>query len=69
MLEKAASLYIQLKMFKQAAPLMSKIKSPVILRLYAKSKESEGAYKEAEKAYEKVSYIIKIIKLSLLIIL
>ena len=33
---------------------MNKIKSPVLLRLYAKSKESEGAYKEAEKAYEKV---------------
>ncbi len=37
---------------------MSKIKSPKILTLYAKSKESEGAYKEAEKAYEKVIYSI-----------
>jgi len=34
---------------------MNKIKSPKILILYAKSKEFEGSYKEAEKAYEKVN--------------
>ena len=37
---------------------MNKIKSPVLLRLYAKSKESEGAYKEAESAYQKVREIL-----------
>ena len=31
MLEKSASLYISMKMFQQAAPLMSKIKSPKLL--------------------------------------
>lgn len=30
---------------------MSQIKSPKILTLYAKSKESEGAFKDAETAY------------------
>ena len=65
MLEKAASLYIQLKMFKQAAPLMNKIKSPVLLRLYAKSKESEGAYKEAEKAFEKAEDWENVVRLNL----
>lgn len=35
-------------MFKQAAPLMNKIKSPKLLSLYAKSKESENLFTEAE---------------------
>ena len=39
--EKAASLYIQLKMFKQVNPLMKKIKSPKLLILLAKAKESD----------------------------
>lgn len=43
--EKAVSLYLQLKMFKQAAPLMKKIKSQAILIKYGKAKESEGAFK------------------------
>ncbi len=32
---------------------MAKIKSPIILSQYAKSKESEGGYQEAEKSFEK----------------
>jgi len=39
-------------MFKQAAPLMKKIKTSAILIKYGKAKESEGNYKEAEEAYE-----------------
>lgn len=39
-------------MFKQAAPIMKKVKSKAILIKYGKAKESEGAYKEAEEAYE-----------------
>ena len=50
MIEKAANLYIQMKIFKQAAGLMNKVKSPKILTLFVKLKESEGLYKEAEKA-------------------
>jgi WD repeat-containing protein 19 len=46
--EKAATLYLQLKMFKQAAPLMKKIKTSSILIKFGKAKESEGSYKEAE---------------------
>jgi WD repeat-containing protein 19 len=44
---------------------MNKIKSPVLLRLYAKSKESEGAYKEAEKAYEKAEDWENVVRLNL----
>lgn len=36
--EKAAFLYLQLKMFKQAAPLMQKIKSPKLLVQFGKAK-------------------------------
>jgi WD repeat-containing protein 19 len=36
--EKAASIYINLKMFKQATPLISKIKSPKLLTQLAKVK-------------------------------
>jgi WD repeat-containing protein 19 len=39
-------------MFKQAGPLMKKVKTPTILIKYGKAKESEGAFKEAEEAYE-----------------
>jgi hypothetical protein len=35
-------------MFKQAAPLMKKIKSSAILVKYGRAKESENAFKEAE---------------------
>jgi len=65
MLEKAASLYIQLKSFKQAGALMSKINSRKILTQYAKSKESEGAYKEAEKFYEKAEDWENVVRLNL----
>ena len=40
-----------MKMFKQAGPLMKKVKTSAILVKYGKAKESEGAYKEAEEAY------------------
>ena len=50
--EKAAGLFIQLKMFKQVNPLMKNIKSPKLLILLAKAKESEQAFQEAEQAFE-----------------
>ncbi|EGR31945.1 WD repeat protein [Ichthyophthirius multifiliis] len=65
LLEKAASLYIQSKQFKLATPLMSQIKSPVLLKQYAKSKESEGAYNEAEQAYEQAESWEDVIRLNL----
>jgi WD repeat-containing protein 19 len=52
MYEKAATIYIQLKHFKAAEQLIDKIKSPKLLSLLAKMKESEKLYKDAEKAYE-----------------
>jgi WD repeat-containing protein 19 len=63
--EKAASIYISLKMFTNAAPLMSKIKSPKLLILWAKTKESEGNYQEAEHAYEKAEDWENVIRLNL----
>ena len=39
-------------MFKQAAPIMKKVKSKNVLIKYAKAKESEGAFREAEEAYQ-----------------
>lgn len=48
MLEKAASLFIEAKHFNYVDELISQIKSPNLLKQYAKAKESEGAYNEAE---------------------
>ena len=49
--EKAAIIFIRLKLFKSAEDLMDKIKSPKLLSQLAKMKESEGLYPDAEKAY------------------
>lgn len=49
--EKAASIYIALKMIKPAMELVEMIKSPKLLIQMAKVRESEGAYKEAEQLY------------------
>lgn len=63
--EKAASLYIQLKMFDFATPLINNIKSPKLLSQLAKSKEIEGNYIEAEKAYEKAENWENVIRINL----
>ncbi|EAR82687.2 WD40 repeat protein (macronuclear) [Tetrahymena thermophila SB210] len=65
MLEKAASLYIESKDFKKAAPLISMIKSPNLLKQYAKAKESEGAYNEAEQTYEQAESWEDVVRLNL----
>ena len=65
LVEKAASIYIQIGFFKQAAPLIDKITSPNILVMVAKSKEAEGDYREAEKAYERANDWENIIRLNL----
>ncbi len=45
---------------------MNKIQgSPKIMIQYAKSKESEGAYKEAEKTYEKAEDWENVVRLNL----
>ena len=44
---------------------MNNIKSPKILTLFGKSKESEGSYKEAEKAYEKAEDWENVVRLNL----
>jgi WD repeat-containing protein 19 len=65
MVEKAASIYIQIGYLKQAAPLIGKITAPNILIMLAKAKEAEGALKEAEKAYERANDWESIIRLNL----
>lgn len=49
--EKAAALYIQLKMFNDVHRLLKSIKSFKLCRLLGKSKEAEGKYADAEMAY------------------
>jgi WD repeat-containing protein 19 len=63
--EKAATLYLQLKMFKQAAPIMDKVTSKSIQIKYGKAKESEGAFKEAEEAYEKAESWEDVVRINL----
>lgn len=65
LVEKAASIYIQIGMFQAAAPLIDKITSPSILVMVAKAKEAEKNYKEAEKAYERANDYENIIRLNL----
>ena len=50
--EKAAMIYIKMKLFKSAEDLMDKIKSPKLLIQLGKKKEQEKLYQDAEKAYE-----------------
>ena len=50
--EKAVQLYIQMKAFARAAPLMATIASPKLHAQFAKAKEQEGRYKEALESYQ-----------------
>lgn len=65
LIEKAASIYIQMGMFKLADPLIEKITSPNILCMVAKAKEAEKLYREAEKAYERANDWENVIRLNL----
>jgi WD repeat-containing protein 19 len=63
--EKAASLYIQLKKWKEAAQLMNLISTPKLLIQLAKAKETEGQFKDAEEAYERAGDFESVIRLNL----
>lgn len=63
--DKAASLYILDLNFDQAAPLMSKIRTPKLHMQYAKAKESRGAFREALVAYERARDLDSVVRLSL----
>jgi len=65
LVEKAASIYIQIKMFAAAAPLMDQITSPAILIMIAKAKESEKNFAEAEQSYEKANDWENVIRINL----
>ena len=64
-LEKAASLYIKMKKWKEATDLMDVITTPKLLIQLAKAREVEGNFKEAEAAYEKAGDFENVIKLNL----
>ena len=63
--EKAATIYIKMKMFSSAEGLMDKIKSPKLLSQLAKMKETEGLYSDAEKAYTAASDWENVIRINL----
>ena len=65
LVEKAASISIQMGMFQLANPLIDKITSPNILQMVAKAKEAEKLYREAERAYERANDWENIIRLNL----
>lgn len=65
LVEKAASIYIQIGMFAAANPLISKISSPAILILVAKAKEAEKLFRESEAIYEKANDYESMIRLNL----
>jgi WD repeat-containing protein 19 len=65
LMEKAVSIYIQIKNFKAAEPLISQIASPTILIMVAKAKEAERDYRAAESAYERANDWENIIRLNL----
>ena len=64
-LEKAASLYIRTKRWKEASELMGVITTPKLLIQLAKAREAEGNFKEAETAYEKAGDLENVIKINL----
>lgn len=65
LVEKAASIYIQIKMFSAAEPLLDQITSPAILVMVAKAKEAEKNYKDAEKSFERANDWENVIRINL----
>lgn len=63
--EKAAAIYNQLKNWRKAGPLMDRITVPKLHLQYAKAKEAEKSYAEAEAAYEKAKDTDSVIRLNL----
>jgi len=64
--EKAAAIYILTKNFARVAPLMDRITTPKLQQQYAKAKEAERAYVDAERAYEKAKDMDSVIRLNLM---
>ncbi len=63
--EKGAGIFIRIKDFHNATPLMDKITTPKLHALYGKAKESEGRYKEAALAYAKAKDTDAVVRLNL----
>lgn len=65
MYEKAAEIYIFTKNYRAVDPLLSQLKNPKLFISYAKAKEGERKYKEAEAAYERANDYMSVIRLNL----
>src|SRR5690242_9078759 len=63
--EKAVSIYIYTKNYKEAGPLMKLVSTPKLHALYAKAKEKQGDFAEAERAYEVAEDITSVVRLNL----
>ncbi|KAJ1492863.1 hypothetical protein T484DRAFT_1770086 [Baffinella frigidus] len=63
--ERAAGLYIKLKEFRAAAPLMAKISTPSLHVKYAAAKEKQGQHREAAESYEKGKDMDSVVRLCL----
>ena len=64
-MDKAVAIYIRTKNWSAASPLMGRITSPKLHAEYAKAKEAEGNYEEAETAYERAQDMDSVVRLLL----
>eukprot|EP00818_Percolomonas_sp_WS_P009034 CAMPEP_0117447486 /NCGR_PEP_ID=MMETSP0759-20121206/6902_1 /TAXON_ID=63605 /ORGANISM="Percolomonas cosmopolitus, Strain WS" /LENGTH=1376 /DNA_ID=CAMNT_0005239827 /DNA_START=113 /DNA_END=4243 /DNA_ORIENTATION=+ len=65
MYEKAAEIYIYTKNYRAVEPLLSQLKNPKLFISFAKAKESERKYQEAESAYERANDYLSVVRLNL----
>jgi WD repeat-containing protein 19 len=63
--DKAAGIYITMRNFAQADPIMPQVSSPALHKAYAEAKEEEGKYEVAEKSYLIANEIESVIRLYL----
>ncbi|ORX55502.1 hypothetical protein BCR36DRAFT_581508 [Piromyces finnis] len=61
--EKAALIFLKAKKYSNVSSILSHITSPKIFLQYAKIKEAEGEFKEAENAYEKAQDYESVVRL------
>uniref|UniRef100_A0A7S3LUV7 WD repeat-containing protein 19 n=1 Tax=Palpitomonas bilix TaxID=652834 RepID=A0A7S3LUV7_9EUKA len=63
--DKAVSLYLQTKNYNAAEALIEHITSPKLLSQFARAREAQKQYKEAEKAYERAKDMDSVVRLNL----
>eukprot|EP00817_Percolomonadidae_sp_ATCC50343_P006499 CAMPEP_0117428804 /NCGR_PEP_ID=MMETSP0758-20121206/8434_1 /TAXON_ID=63605 /ORGANISM="Percolomonas cosmopolitus, Strain AE-1 (ATCC 50343)" /LENGTH=1219 /DNA_ID=CAMNT_0005215371 /DNA_START=468 /DNA_END=4125 /DNA_ORIENTATION=- len=65
MYEKGATLYIKVKKFNAVEAILNKLENPQLFIAYAKAKESERKYIEAERAYERANDVLNVVRINL----